>query len=346
MNTISWYHITYPIIEYLFSFVAITIIIFYKISNDRKEKRFEYVEQELENIFRKVVTKQAPFSSIEWPKELLEFTPLLTALEKYNSKYQDEQWNSMKQELTTKYLLPWARKHTHSKRWEKRDFAARIYLLNPLIEDLPNLISLLEDKHFSIRMLAAETIGMIKDFKIIPILLNQMAKELPTARFIYRYALLNLPIEMIDWVIKTFEKTEEDETKICCLDIMSHKFYGNVHPFLKKHLQSENPTIRKMIATILHLIHTDEARDDLLIFLDDHEPTVRIEAAKALGELKDEKAFDKLVKMLEDDEYEVRINAAFALLAYEKKGLHVLQRQDADLAPRAHEVARFILTLP
>lgn len=300
----------------------------------------------LKQLFTKLVTAQITYDQVEWEKEPLEFIPLLDILETFNDNFTDTTWIELRDRITEQRYLPWARKHYLDKKWKTRNLVSQIFLLNPKEEDLPMMEYLLNDKAYSIRMIITEAIGNMQLTCTIPLLLQKMSQEVDTARFIYRHTLLKMPHEFFPVLLQTFEQTPDDAIKICCLDIMSHQYYGNIHPFLKKHLSSENETIRAMIAKILHMIQTSDARDDLVILLDDSSPRVRVAATEALGDITDKSSFEKISQMLYDPDYDVRVQAALALLKYGQEGVRFLELQDADLVPKAHEVARYVLTLP
>lgn len=195
-------------------------------------------------------------------------------------------------------------------------------------------------------MVAVEALGRLKTSAVVPIILQYMAKEPPKARFIYRYALNLLPFELFDIVVDVYKKSKSLAVRLCCLDVLSHGFHHDIYPIVHQSLHSKYPQIRYMVAKILANLRSDKALQDLISLLKDPTAKVRAMAVESLGDFHHEKAFEKVGEMIHDKVYDVRLKAAFAMLKYGKRGIQFLELQDSDLYPKAHEVARFVLTLP
>ncbi|MFN0065978.1 MAG: HEAT repeat domain-containing protein, partial [Chlamydiales bacterium] len=253
-------------------------------------------------------------------------------------------WANIEKLFTKKFLLPWARKNAYKRAWIKRNRCIRIFLLHTEKPDRPLILEKLQDKDFFIRMIAVEAIGELRERDLIAILLKRMAQEPPSCRYIYRNVLLGISFADSDEIKRVYQETNDEQLRLCCLDIFSYKFYGNIHNLLRKDLFSSNVEIRGKVIRILCNIASEEAVDDLMGQLQEEQPLFRTEAIKALGTIRNEKAFDKLIPMLHDQNYAVRLAAAQALLQYKQKGRQVLERQDWDLDPLAYEIARYVLT--
>lgn len=322
------------------------VILLQKMIHDKKVSRSEKQRQQFKRWLKEALLneqlwkneKKSPFS---YPKKLV-----VSCLEDFDRLFSDKNWIALKQHLVENQLLPWARKKSSDPRWEHRNLAVRLFLLFPLQQDIPYLTLLLHDPNFYIRMIGCEAMGRLTMIETVPLLIKQMAKEEPTARFMFRHVLNQMPSEFLPAILSLFDEAANEQIQICCLDLLTHRFYGNFYSFLETHLQDPRPIIRSMIAALLANVQSKEAIQDLIELLHDSDPIVRKAAAISLGKIHHEDGFIPLSEALNDENGEVRIEAAFALFNYGKKGVDLLERQDSDLNPNAHEVARCVLTLP
>ena len=333
------------IIEILFGVGMFVMLVLGKCLYEAKQVRARKIEARLQNNIFLLMTRQKTIEEIDWGKEVIPRDTLLNLLENYHANFQDENWEKVEGFLTHKYLLPWARANVHKKRWIHRNHVARIFLLQTEEQDYVHILELLYDKSFFIRMVAAEAIGELKMAESIEPLLRRMAKEPRSCRFIYRYVLLKIQFEHVDAIIRVYkEATDDEQLRLCCLDILSYRYFGNLYTLIQKDLNSDNPSIRVRVVKILANTATEEANEKLTEYLGDPEPRIRQEALKGLGTIKSEKTFAKVVPLIHDPVYEVRLEAAKTLALFKKKGRTILEQQDWDIDPLAYEVARFVLT--
>ncbi|MCP5469147.1 MAG: HEAT repeat domain-containing protein [Chlamydiales bacterium] len=344
MKFLHEYYIIWAL-EILVALLLLVSLILGKIVYEIKQRRVRREEKLFKEILFALMTQQKTLQGFEWKKKLISRDVMLRILENYHANFQDKNWEKVETHLTEAYLLPWARANLLRRRWIHRNHVARIFLLHTEEKDRKNIEGLLEDKSYYVRMIAAEALGEIKVAASIPPLLKRMAREAPRARFIYRHVLLKMPLEEAKEILKVYEEAKEDEMlRLCCLDVLSYKYYGNIHATIRKDLSSPNTEIRLFVCRILGNLASPMTVEDLVVLLHDEESRVRESALKALGEIRSNESFSALLPLLQDPEFEVRLAAAKAIFSFGKKGRTILEQQDWDLNPDAYEVARYVLT--
>ncbi|MCC5832197.1 MAG: HEAT repeat domain-containing protein [Chlamydiales bacterium] len=271
---------------------------------------------------------------------------LLRILETFEQRFEGEDWKAIKNYFCDKELLPLARKQYKSAFWMRKSRAARIFLLSFEDSDFNSIYQLLQDSDFFIRMLAVSVLSKAPTYQHIEILLSSMVKEVEPARFPYRHAILKMSSASLKHVVGIYQKSEVEEMRLACLDILSRVYFLNFYPHLSKDYRSDNTQIRIFVVKTLGNLTSDQSIHDLITFLDDPAPKVRIEAIRALKRIRSEKSFEKLASLLNDPEGLVRIEAALALKSFGKKGRQFLEFQDWDFEPDAYHAARYALTLP
>ena len=332
------------LVELFIGISMFILLVLGKTLYEARQVRYRRIETRLQQNIFLLMTRQKQIEDIDWGHEAIPRPMLLTLLEDYHANFQDEYWDKTENFLTEKYLLPWARLNTHRKRWIHRNHVARIFLLHPEEQDKEHILHLLEDKSFFIRMVAAEALGELKIKATIEPLLFRMSREPKSCRFIYRHVLLKMRLEDSDEILRIYHEAEDEQLCLCCLDILSYRYFGNIYKDIKQDMTSQNSSIRLRIAKILANIATEEATEDLTKLLNDSEPRIRQEALRGLGVIQSKKSFAKVVPMIHDPVYEVRLQAAKTLIHFKKEGRRVLEQQDWDIDPLAYEVARYVLT--
>jgi|GEM_PF-6830927 len=340
------YTIFYTIwlIEVFIGLGLFVLLVLGKILYEARELRNRPIEKRLQNNIFLLMTSQKKIDDIDWGREIIPRNVLLSILENYHANFQDENWRKIEIFLTEKYLLPWARSNMHRRRWIDRNHLARIFLLHTEEGDHKHILHLLQDKSFFIRMIAAEALGQIKMKKSIEPLLLRMAQEEESCRFIYRYVLLQISLDDSSEILRVYRESNDEQLHLCCLDILSYRYFGNIYQEVIGDLSSSNHEIRLKIAKILTIIANEEAIHDLVNLLNDPEPRIREEALRGLGLIQNQITFAKVVPMIHDPVYEVRLEAAKTLMQFKKEGRRVLEHQDWDIDPLAYEVARYVLT--
>lgn len=332
------------VVEFALAIFMLFLVIVGKVFSKVQEKKQGREEEKLRRLLFLLMTKQKSLGGIDWDELNFSKEVLLRVLENFHANFNDQHWKKIETFLAETFLLPWARKSLRKKRWIYRNRVARIFLLHTEERDLKNIEHLLEDKNFYIRMLAVEALGQLRSPAIVRPLLKKMAKEPVGCRFIYRYVLLAIPSEFIDKLLNLYKEAQEEALRLCCLDVLSYRFFGDVHTLVRRDLFSQNNEIRLLVTKILGNIGSEPVLADLLSMLEDPDPRIREEALRALGEMHSEKSFAKLIHMLHDPAYEVRLQAAQSIFKFGKKGREVLEQQDWDIDPLAFEVARYVLT--
>jgi len=344
MDSIYRYHIVWT--ELLLSFALLLLIILAEACIYKSTKRLQEHVLKWKLYLRQQLIEPSICHDVQRVRLKTNRHALLIALEDFDATFSDHAWTTIKHSLMTSYLLPWARCHVISLSWESRHIAARIFLRLPLSTDLPWMYKLLNDRDFYIRMIICEAIGKLQLPETMELLIEKMSQETILARFIYRYVIHQASESCLKMIVHLAEKTTSEEILLCCLDVLTHRFSASTFPFIHQQLCHPSLEIRQHIARMLRLIPSEEALLDLMILSSDTEAQVRQSALHSLRAWKDPRVLSILEHGLQDPEYLVRLEAATTLKNYGKEGERILELQDSDLHPLAHDIARFVLTAP
>lgn len=330
--------------EILCAFIILLLLIAAKIKiyfQDQKEKRFL---NSFNHTIKNFLKEQIPLKEILELKITHPFL-LLELLEDYDRRLNDGLWLELKNALCKRSLIPIARQYYQSKTWIKRSLSARIFLLAKESSESVRIIYLLEDTDYFIRYLAATALGELRNPLAIEPLIQAMAKETEECRFIYRSALAQMPLEGASTLLSLYMLSQDIEQRLCCLDALMYRFYGDIYPSLRRDLFIQNVEIRKRIAYMLGNHWTKESLKDLHSLMGDSNAQVRLQAVKGASKRLDPESFSPLCNALRDRDRSVSLEAAKGLFLWGERGIAILQRQDSDLFPHAHQAARQVLTL-
>ena len=232
---------------------------------------------------------------------------LLEVLESFNEKLSGKDWDSLKFRLVKDHLLPKAKKWVKSPFWIKRNKAARIFALCPLLEDEKLMLKLIADPKFLVRSIAASALIGIESQKGVLEILKQMEKERGFSYFFY-----------IDLLSQSSQKvlamiSQMSDYHLPALAILATKTFTIPLPFLAKDLASKDLLIRKAAIKVLIRNPQKEVYGLLLENLKDPDPEMRALAATALENYP--LSQDHLESSLTDPIWSVKLAAAKSLKA-------------------------------
>lgn len=334
------------IVEYIFICLTILAIFIFDIFLLATESLQKSREDRVKKLIKDLLNKNLSIQKLDLKNSRLTKRQLLQILESFDQKFSGADWQAIKNHICDQELLPKARKLYKSILWIRRSLAARIFLLSCHEADFSRVYKLLRDRDFFIRMLAVSVLAKEPSRAHVEILLTSMAKEKEQARFTYRHAILEMPLESLRHVVEIYQNAQEEEMRLVCLDILSRKFFTKFYQSLSKDYDSKNTKVRVFVVRILGNFRSDASIEDLIRFLDDPATEVKIEAIRMLKKIRSENSFDKLASLLRDSDENVRLEAALALKNFGLKGRQFLEMQDWDIEPNAYHAARYVLTLP
>jgi hypothetical protein len=335
------------IVELSLLFVAILLMVIVKVYYTKKNRSTKESQEELKNILLDwIFSGAAAVEKDALPKRLASWQVLLPVLEQFSEKLDDEALEQLKIRLAALYLKPLARIWTCKRSWRKRNTAARIYYLAPERDDQKEILTLIHDKSFLIRSIAAHAGVKTGRPFLIEEVLKLMGREHVRRRHIYRHAIKIGGWNVYEIVIDIYKNSRNAVVDVACLDIFSHEMATDPHKLIERHVESPSPEIRLIIARIVSKYPSRQSLQMLKNYLGDPNPAVRLEAAKGVGILGDASCIEQLKKSLSDNDWQVRAQSALALKSFGEEGVQVLRSLHPDTEPEAYEAGRYALTLP
>lgn len=325
-------------------FLAIALIRLWKYMRASREKQHADLIKRL--ISASIQKKQIlEVSSI--PKGLRHLSDLLPILEIYDHDFSDFIWQQTKNQLIDQVLLKEAKVFMLSRDWVKRQMGLRCIALDPeRLIDETQVMPLLNDPKFLVRIVAASCLIRSKRPHLLLPTIQRMAKESTMARYPYRDCLINSGAETFVCLAQLAAQETDPELIAICLDVLSTKISHNLSQLAIKHVTSQNIPCRLASIKILSKIASPDSQKWLISSLEDPEWEIRAEGAKALGKILAFKSIPQLNLLLNDKEWFVRLQAALALKAMGIQGRQVLNVQEQQKNPEAYEIANYVLALP
>jgi HEAT repeat protein len=240
--------------------------------------------------------KPPPFSS-----------KMLEVLEEFNQKLSGKDWDHLKFFLAKRDLLPKARKWATSPFWIKRNKAARIFALAPLIEDEVFILKLVHDSKFLVRSIAAFSAIQIESKEAVIEILKQMSTESGYSYFFYMDLLSQSSQKVLELIAKA------KQYRLPSLAVLATKTIHIPLSNLEEDLRSKDPLIRK--AAIKVLIRNPEQGVEALLLeaLKEPDAEIRAAAASALQNYPSNLVQVSLESALKDQVWQVKIEAGKAL---------------------------------
>ncbi len=290
-------------------FILITVlklIIFKRVQLSLSKKQGLKLQNEISQIVKDCFEKK----EIHFQKDL-PFDVLLKVLEQYDHRLSGQEWQVVKKGLAEMFLLPLSRKWAKSWFWKRRNFAARVFALIPLVQDEALILRLSADHSFLVRSIACAALIRLESFKGLYKTLENMNQEPGYARYFYLDIISQGSSQVFQWVAEIAESHKE--LCLVCLEVFSIKTAPVPLSFLQKSLKSSDPEIQ--IAALEALIRNRQ-QGLIEIFLEcltSHNEKLRILGAKGLSNYPEEKSYLSLLKAEKDVSWAVRLECAKSL---------------------------------
>jgi HEAT repeat protein len=323
--------------------IAIIIIKLFTRWNARRNKK---IKGQIADIINKELFSQGSLDNLDIPSNLLGFRNLVEELETFDNRFTDSRWVDIKRKIVEKYLLKRAENNTKSIFWLTRQLAARTFLLYPQKAGESILRSLLNDKKYLVRIVAAVTITKTQFKELFYEMIKVMSKETKLSQFPFRDALVDIDQDKFKWIESLLTTTTDPAIQAICIDILSTRVTNDLLPLLRPFLKSGNRECRVLAIKALGSIPSDESLDVLEDHLADSDWELRAISVEGLHKLHATRAIDKVRKLLNDPIWWVRLQAALTLKDFGDKGIEILRTQNSTANPEAYEIAQYTLALP
>ena len=311
----------------------------YSFSNKRKRR----VEEKLTAILMQEMLLKTRTSPLRVPHHLNRADSLLIVLESFNHRFKGSDWDAIKEEILTHFLIPYAKKWAHSFFWEKRLFTARCAALSPKLIDKKIILSLLEDSLFLVRAKAYTAATEVADLDVVHFLIKTICKTQGYERYLYKDLLTSCSTAVFQHIEKIAATAKDTQVYLMCLDLLSTRIFSIALFSLTELLQSTNREIRLAAVKILAHNTQKESYTILLSLIDDDNPLIRQHACYGLAGFPTEKSFHLLEQSLQDEKWPVRLQAAQSLRKMGEGGVHILEQQTKESNTHSYEVAQYAL---
>lgn len=342
------YNITFTIlsieiIAILFCIFAIVII---KLYTQWSTNRRKQIQNQLTLIFEAALFNTQPVQEIVIPPNLQQFRNLIEVLEEFDQRFNDPRWFEIKEYVIVTYLLQRAENYANSSYWYKRQLAARCYLLYPQTASEEILAKLLKDTRYLVRIPAAVCITQTHYQNLFYEMIRQMSREPELSQFPYRDALIQADQEKYLWIESLLSSESDPAIIAICLDVLSTRYSNNLFSQAVRFLHSPNRDCRLKAIEALGNVPSSESITLLVNHLDDSDFKIRESSIVGLEKLYAIREVSKIGHLLNDPIWSVRLQAAKTLKNFGKDGLEILDLQNPEKAPKAYEIAQYVLSLP
>lgn len=262
----------------------------------------------------------------KWKRELLK------VLEGFDLKIKEELWEGIKKEMSSLYLIYFARKWQSKGAWRKRSFSARVFAIAPFVEDEEIMVKMMNDPEFIVKNPASLAAIRLGSERGIHKALYAIAHEEGYIHFFYQDLLLQNPSSVFE---KVLEFAKDPSLMSACLQVLSTTTWSKPIPFLKDTLESPDPFIRSLAYKILL---RNEIQDRLAFFekgLSDADEGVKTASLEGITYYPMEPYFGKLTESLKDSSWPIRYAAAKALKKAGEEGMKILNSQKEGLSFQA-----------
>lgn len=268
---------------------------------------------------------------------------LLSVMETFNHRLKGGEWEELKKAIAAHYLLPKARKRAKSWFWRKRNFAARVFSVMPLVQDQALILALIRDSVFLVRSIASIAAVELNLKEGVEQTLLYMAQEFRYARCFYRDILLQGSVQTFSTIADIASKSRDPAIHLASLELFAGNTVTCPLPILQQDLESPDAEIRRNAVKALIQNPLKESEKILLAHLKDPDEEVRAEAALGLSHFMHPQTFSILNNLLKDPSWKVKLKAATALKRMGNKGMAILKKQDRVENKLAYEVARYAM---
>jgi hypothetical protein len=325
--------------------VAVILIVLIKLYSRWIASRSHHIQDKISKKLEPILFHAESLKELQLEPNLRSFKDIVEVLERFDQRISDLIWLEIKAKIIDTYLIPVIDKQVKSYDWVKRQYAARCYLLLPCRAPENHLETLLHDRKYLVRVVAAVCIIQTKHKELFFHVIQQMSKETVLSRFSYRDALIKADPEKFLWLEEILKKESDPAIDAICLDILSTRLTRDILPLIRSFVNKNDRACRLLAIKALGNIPSKESVDLLEEHLLDSDWEVRAEAIKGLSKLYATHVIPKLKQLLSDPIWWVRLQAALALKQFGKEGQQILSSQDSTSAD-AYEISRYVLGLP
>lgn len=280
------------------------------------------------------------------PLRYRSFKNLLMVLEEFEKKITDKEWIEIRNKLQRRYLFKIAKRYLSNPSWIKRQLAARCFLLNPSTIEKKQLATLLKDKRFLIRVIAANIITKSPYRDLFFEVIRTMDRETRLTRYPYRDLIINSDSEKFEWILELLKTNPPSSICAICLDLLSTRTTTNIFPLLLPFIYGEDKECRFLAVKILKTMPSKESKDILFHCLNDLDWEIRAESLKSLDPALSKQWMPTIQELLHDSVWLVRLQAALLLKNLGNEGLKILSEMNPKKEPEAYEIARYVLANP
>lgn len=268
---------------------------------------------------------------------------LLSVLEDFDKKLKGEEWLALRAALARRFLFPKAKKLVHSIRWNKRNFAARCFAMDPSEQEEQMLLELFEDPIFLIQSRAATALIASESYVGVIKVIAKMSESEGYRRYFYRDVLLEGSVRVFAWIMRVAVVDKDPKIHLAAVEILSTRVIMDPLFFLKNDVNSADPVLRK-VAIKTYATNPHHASAD--IFLDhvnDPDKEVRSEAIAGLCHFREPKVFSVLKELLASFEPQIALAAAKTLKKMGKQGVDLLRERELNGREESRLLVQYVL---
>lgn len=342
------YHIAFTLLtlEIVLMVSCCLAIIIIKLITKWSMNRRKLIQEQISSIIQTALLNEQPLESIIIPDKFCQFRNLVEVLEKFDQRFNDKRWTDIKEFIVSTYLGSKIENYTSSFSWFKRQLAARACLLCPHKAEENILKKLLDDSRYLVRVTAAVCITQTDYRHLFYEVLQKMSHETALSQFPYRDALMQINQEKYQWLELLLKEETDPAIVAICLDILTTRYTRNMLDIVKPFVNVENRVCRTLAIKALGNIPSSESIQLLKSHLIDSDWEIRAECLIGLQKLYAIQTIPEIRYLLNDPVWWVRLQAALALKNFGKQGIDVLNSQEVNQEPLAHEIAQYTLALP
>jgi len=270
----------------------------------QEQKRKKKLTQIISSCFLK---KQ----SCELIKKVHTKTLLLEVLEIFNHRFNGDEWEVLKNDLSSKFLLPQARRWTHKLSWMKRNFSARVFALSPLKEDESLINALIDDESFLVSSIASYAALKLESPIGIRKSLLKIAKKEGYNHYFYADILSQGSNTVFQLISQICQK--RDHLHLTCLEVLAMQTAQAPLKFLAKDLKSKDPELKQAALKVAIRNPQEEWLDIFCLNLSDENEEIRRLAAIGLKNYPSSKSLKALKRGLHDESWQVQLASAISL---------------------------------
>lgn len=212
--------------EIFIMIVCVVVILVIRILEVYEYRRKAKDIEQLKGLVKNAFGKNEPIDFSQFPARFTKAHMLVPIIEFYDQNFKDPEWHVIKQQLLNKYLLPQVQELISSKNWTKRQLALRIISLDaPKLREEKDVLELLKDPVYLVRVAAAKCLLGSKQFEYVLPVIEQMRQETPLARYPYRDLLMHTGKEIYDHLEELSTLQDAPEVVQVCRDVLSTKVH-------------------------------------------------------------------------------------------------------------------------